>query len=115
MSTPEGSDRVFDPGLQVERTALSWQRTGLSIVVGSLVGIRVLAPVAGWWGVAAGVAGALLGVFVVVRSSIRHRVIHERLTRDELALLPGAGVMAVVAAAVLLAALVALGFVLLQR
>ncbi|CAN5341196.1 hypothetical protein BH09ACT6_BH09ACT6_08650 [soil metagenome] len=102
---------VFDPGLQVERTALSWQRTGLAIVVGSLVGIRVLVPVAGWWGVGIGAAGALLGVFVVLRSSIRHREIHERLTGDERAPLPGAGVMAVVAAAAVLAAVVALAFV----
>ena len=45
MSVPTG------PGLAVERTALAWRRTALSVAVGSLLCLRVLPPqlgAAGW-------------------------------------------------------------------
>ncbi|RFA13592.1 hypothetical protein B7R22_13125 [Subtercola boreus] len=128
--TPDPSSRErFDDGLQVERTALSWQRTGLAITAGSLVGARLLAPGAGWWGIGLGVAGVLLGLFVLVRSGIRHRHVHRVLTTAlspapptaapltaappaaTPTQLPGAVLPAVVAAAVLVAGLVAFGYV----
>ncbi|MDF2443500.1 MAG: hypothetical protein JWR01_1703 [Subtercola sp.] len=107
-----GGER-FDDGLQVERTALSWQRTGLAITAGSLVGARILAPGAGWWGIGLGVAGALLGLFVLVRSGIRHRHVHTVLTGPSAppAQLPGAVLPAIVAAAALVAGIVALVYV----
>ncbi|RFA10199.1 hypothetical protein B7R54_14015 [Subtercola boreus] len=112
-STPsEGPARArFDDGLQVERTALSWQRTGLALMAGSLVGARIIAPEAGWWGIGLGVAGALLGLFVFVQSGIRHRHVHRVLTAPSPAQLPGAVLPAVVAGAALLAGIVALGYV----
>ncbi|RFA19063.1 DUF202 domain-containing protein [Subtercola boreus] len=112
MSGGDGND-VFDPGLQVERTALAWQRTALALIAGSLVGARVLAPTTGWGGIGLGVLGALLGLFVLARSGIRYRHTHGALTTNRRAPgpLPGALLMGVLAAAVLVAGVVALLYV----
>lgn len=64
-----------DPGLQPERTALSWRRTLLAMAVGSLVSVRVLPPVLGDWSIAIGLAGlAMVGVLWVLAHR-RHRTV----------------------------------------
>ena len=57
-----------DPGLQPERTELSWRRTLLALAVGALVSVRVLPPVLGAWTIATG----LLGVLVAVGLGLDH-------------------------------------------
>ena len=56
--------RPFDPGLQPERTALAWRRTTISLMVGSLVALRLLPPVLGQWSLAFGFLGLGLAAFL---------------------------------------------------
>ncbi|WP_432546256.1 DUF202 domain-containing protein [Kineococcus sp. SYSU DK004] len=104
--------RVFDPGLQPERTALAWRRTALGVLVGSLVLARLLAPVLGGAALAVALTGAAAGTWLLVASGRRSAHQVRVLLRDgDLRAGPGAGVPAVAAA---LTALVgALGLVLL--
>lgn len=74
MTTP------FDPGLQPERVALSWQRTAMSIAVGSLVYARIIAPVIGAWALAPALAGLVLASMMGVKSSRRYQHHHRTLT-----------------------------------
>lgn len=72
-----------DPGLQPERTALSWRRTLLAMAVGSLLALRVLPPVLGDWSLALGLAGlgtvAVLWLLAARRSRLAEAVFRDRL------------------------------------
>ncbi|MGO4956514.1 DUF202 domain-containing protein [Luteococcus sp. Sow4_B9] len=63
----------FDPGLQPERTALSWQRTSLALLVGSLTAARVAMPAAGRWALLAGALGCTCALLLMALSRRRHR------------------------------------------
>jgi putative membrane protein len=98
----------FDPGLQPERTALAWRRTGLSVAVGSLAAGRLLEPVVGnaWLLAAVGVAlavGLLLG-------GHRRAVLVDRALQAEgdLAAGPGAGLLAAMTVVAVLVGVVGL-------
>jgi hypothetical protein len=62
---------LFDPGLQPERTALAWRRTGVAIAVGALIALRILPPTLGVWSLAAGFAGVGLAVVIWVLAGRR--------------------------------------------
>jgi Domain of unknown function (DUF202) len=74
--------RIFDPGLQPERTALAWRRTGLAVAVGAVAGIRVLVPALGPGAVVIGLLGLALAVALVVGSTRRARHIDFALLQD---------------------------------
>jgi len=49
--------RLFDPGLQPERTALAWRRTVLALALGALIALRILPPVLGLWALIVALTG----------------------------------------------------------
>jgi hypothetical protein len=78
-------NKLFDPGLQPERTGLAWQRTCLSFLVGSLIAMKVLPPIYGPWAVLPGLAGALEAGFFLLMTRRRYVRVSLQLTagRDD--------------------------------
>ena len=80
---PNGRDaaggRVWDAGLQPERTALSWRRTGLALLVGSLLLARVLANTTGVAALAVGAVGLAAAIATLIVVELRYRSHHRRL------------------------------------
>lgn len=74
--------RLFDPGLQPERTALAWRRTGLAVAVGAVVGMRILVPELGVGAVVIGMLGLALAALLVVGSTRRARHVQIALLQD---------------------------------
>lgn len=79
MSTPRVGG-VWDAGLQPERTALSWRRTGLTLVGGSLLLARVLADISLPLGLVVGGIGVLGAIAILIAVERRYRSHHLRLT-----------------------------------
>ncbi len=110
-------DRPFDPGLQPERTALSWRRTGLALAVASVAGVRVIPERLGAWALLPTCAGLVLSIAVIVVAHVRYRTVHRILVaagRDGRVPLAGGGLVALVAAAVLILGLASAAFVLVR-
>lgn len=76
------TERVFDPGLQPERTALAWRRTGLAVAVGAIAGTRLLAPRLGAGALVVGAIGLGLAVLLVIGSTRRARRAEACLLQD---------------------------------
>ncbi len=108
-------EAIFDDGMQLERTALAWQRTLLTLAIGSLAAGRGLEQYLGpasW--VIAGL-GTSAGIVATIVARRRYIVSHKHLTTTDPLSLPHGAVLHVVAALLCLAAgLAALAFVLLR-
>ena len=105
-----------DEGLQPERTELAWQRTALSIGVGSLILVRLLPAVFGGveW-IAPGIAGLLLAGFFWVASGRRYREAPGRRSPrgSEAAVSPGGGLLLILTVAVVLFGVLGAGIIVL--
>jgi hypothetical protein len=73
------SDGPWDPGLQPERTALAWRRTGLALTVGSLIGLRVLPPLLGPAAYVLAGLGIVASLAVLAAAHRRYRRVHRLL------------------------------------
>lgn len=109
MSHPERGTGPFDPGLQLERTSLSWRRTALSVAVGSLVSLRLLPDWlggAGW--VIPGMVGLLLAAVLWAVSRRRHHTFMLRWSLGDEPRVGGALALMLIAAGVASAGLLGL-------
>ncbi len=97
MNEPRGV--VFDPGRQPERTALSWRRTLMALVVVAVVGERLLSPALGGGALLLGAGGLGAVMVLAVASARRARAIGVSLSaRGDLSGAGGAGLFAAVTA-----------------
>jgi uncharacterized membrane protein YidH (DUF202 family) len=110
MSTP-AEPRLFDPGMQPERTALAWRRTALAMGAGSLVALRIFPQILGLWAVLPTVIAFAIAVAVFIAAQLRYRRNHRALIADRdpsaRVALAGGALIALVAAATLAFALIA--------
>lgn len=112
MSAPENTP--FDPGVQLERTALAWRRSVLALAVASLASVQVLFGVFGYGAVAVAAVGLAVAALLRLLSGLRYRRAHRALSRSasgERPRLPGAAPLALCAACVVAAGLVSLAYV----
>ncbi|WP_432561700.1 DUF202 domain-containing protein [Kineococcus sp. SYSU DK003] len=101
--TGPGPRRLYDPGLQPERTALAWRRTSLSLLAVSLGAARVLPTQLGTGAVVLGLLGAAWAVGIHHLSGRRVRRATDRLlTAGDLAHPHSGGVLLAGTAAVVL-------------
>lgn len=88
-------ERLYDPGLQPERTELAWRRTALAIAIGSLLSLRVfpamLPSAAEAWGFAPGVLGVATAAVLWVAARRRQVRTTAVLTARAAGPLPGGG------------------------
>ncbi|WP_209561594.1 DUF202 domain-containing protein [Frigoribacterium sp. PvP032] len=76
---PNVPDGPWDQGLQPERTALAWRRTGLALTVGSLIGLRVLPPLLGPAAYVLAGLGVVASLAVLAAAHRRYRRVHRLL------------------------------------
>lgn len=111
MTPGPPTDRVWDEGLQPERTFLAWQRTNLSLLAATVVVARLVALdnlLLG--GIIAGL-GLLIVSAITVRTQRRYRRVHRVLHAGDA--LPGGRANLAMTGMLLLAGLGALAFSLL--
>lgn len=76
-------DQLFDPGLQPERTALAWRRTGLSMIAATLIALRTVPQLLGAWTLVPLLGLVVAAVAATWMAHRRYRDHHARLTVGE--------------------------------
>lgn len=105
-----------DPGLQPERTELSWRRTLLALAVGALVSVRVLPPVLGDWTIATGLLGVLVAAVLWLLARRRHALVAAVFRgRAPAAAMPGGALLLVLALFAAAGAVLGLVYAVLQH
>ncbi|WP_171058232.1 DUF202 domain-containing protein [Modestobacter altitudinis] len=109
-------DRVFDDGLQAERTALAWRRTSLALAVAAAGAGRLAAPALGVLALALAGLGLVQAVAVGWGAARRYRAVRRALTsHGDLSTLRAGGLpMAALAVSGAVTGLLALAFVVLD-
>ncbi|MFK3676236.1 DUF202 domain-containing protein [Microbacterium sp. NPDC090218] len=108
-------DRLYDPGLQPERTELAWRRTALAIAIGSLVSLRIFPFVlplgAEAWGLAPGAIGLVAACVLWFAARRRQLRVTAVLTGAATGPTPGGGLLLVLTVFGMGFGIVALGLV----
>lgn len=105
-------ERVFDPGLQHERTGLAWERTAVAMMVAGVLLTRYAAQDASPVIALAGIAQTVAGAVVLVWAGMHYDELHGPLRQGAAIVRPGAtrlvgtGTVAFTAVALVLAILV---------
>lgn len=104
--------KLFDTGLQPERTALAWRRTGLALLGGSLVAARILPAVLDAWTAIFGLCGVISASVLLYAIHRRYQRHHTTLTTEgELAPIAGGRLIAITAGFVFAAGILTLAIV----
>lgn len=82
MPSPPVTERVFDQGLQPERTFLAWQRTVLALGVACAVAVRFTAPHFGVIAIVVGIGGLGLALAAYIGVRYRYRRTHTALIQS---------------------------------
>lgn len=88
--------KLYDSGAQAERTSLAWTRTGLAVLVATLLTARLAAERLGVFAVIAASAGSLAAIASLVLARRRYRRAHSALVTNKV--LPDGMLPALVAA-----------------
>ncbi|CAN5188084.1 hypothetical protein BH11ACT4_BH11ACT4_23270 [soil metagenome] len=108
-------ERSFDSGLQLERTALAWQRTLLALAVGALLASRGLLADLGAWSYLIGGTGLVVVLVLALLVQRRYRRAHLRLVAGADRALGDAALVAACAVLALGCGVAALAFVITTR
>lgn len=69
-------DRVFDPSVQHERTALAWERTGVALMVAGALMLKHAIDSDATWAEALGILVIAAGAVTLLWSARRYEALH---------------------------------------